>query len=78
MPIASAVASACFTACSRFLKTRGNVMKMTIAVIAPATKSAIPSDMYTPLNPIKCVSVKHRGIRIITLRSTARKSADLA
>ena len=41
----------------------------------PATRSAIPSDMYTPLKPRKCVSAKHSGIKMTTLRFTASRRA---
>ena len=36
----------------------------------------MPSDKYTPLKPIKCVSVKHNGIKIITFLVTASINED--
>ena len=57
---------------------RGRFVKITIAVMTPAIKSAMPSERYTPLKPGKCVSTKHSGIRMTTLRVTASSSAESA
>lgn len=46
--------------------------------MTPATRSAMPSERYTPLKPRKWVRVKHRGMRIITFLVTASIRADLA
>ena len=43
-----AVACSACTCAARLAKTLGKVVKITIAVIIPATKSAMPSDIYTP------------------------------
>jgi len=67
-----------FTSSSLFLNTLGKEVNNTIVVIIPATKSAIPSDKYTPLNPIKWVKMKHKGIKMITFLKTAKNKADFA
>lgn len=46
--------------------------------MTPATRSAMPSERYTPLKPRKWVRAKHRGMRIITFLVTASIRADLA
>ena len=67
-----------FTSASRRRKIFGKLEKITTAVMIPATRSAIPSDRYTPLKPRKCVSTKQSGIRMMTFRVTARSRAERA
>ena len=63
---------------SRFPKTLGKDVKMTAAVMIPATRSAIPSERNTPLKPINRVRIKHSGMSMTTFLMTASISAVLA
>ena len=60
-----------FTSSSLSRNILGKLVNMTADVIIPAVRSAMPSDRYTPLKPMKCVSTKHSGISMITFRVTA-------